>query len=210
MNYFFYIIFFFTTFSTFSQKYLSFEGKLVYKVDLIDSIGLDPIETKFVTIFTNDTLVRTETESNRLGSQTVIRHLTLNKYYLLLEVNNQKYAIQHVIENDTIPSKYSFNYKRKSKKIQNLKSRKVVVEAKHFENPIEMYYIKNMNPKYIDALKGIKGLPVDYYIYSEDGIYHYTLIDITNEKTSTTLYGIPKEYKKVSFDEFMEEMIPKK
>ncbi len=209
---FFLILFLFTcTNISFSQNYTPFEGKLVYKVELSDSISKKPIETKFVTLFTDDKMVRIESETNQLGSQILIKHLILNKYYILLEVNNQKYAIQHLMESDSAaqnsPSKYTFTKKFGSKRFDGKKAKKISVNAKHFAKPIDMYYFKNLNPKYLDAIKGIPGLPADYYLQTEDGVYHYTLIQYSEEKQPADLYGIPSTYKKLSFDEFMEIMM---
>lgn len=191
----------------FTQKFKPFEGKLVYQIELSDSLSKKPIETKFMTVFTNDTIVRIESESNQLGNQVLIKHLLLNKYYILLEVNHIKYAIQHQETNDTTPSKYEYKRKFGSKKFDGKKAKKISVNAKHFDHPIEMYYFKDMNPKYLDAMKGIPGLPAEYYLNTEDGIYHYKLIRILEEKTPKELFGIPKEYKKLSFDEFMDLMM---
>ncbi|MES2587372.1 MAG: hypothetical protein V4622_00245 [Bacteroidota bacterium] len=192
---------------SFSQKYKTFEGKLVYKVELSDSIYKKPIETKFTTIFTDDKMVRIESESNQLGSQILIKHLLLNKYYILLDINNQKFAIQQTVENDTIPSKYTFKKKFGSKKFDGKKAKKIRVNAKHFSSPIDMYYFKDLNPIFLDAMKGIPGLPAEYFLQTEDGVYHYTLINYLEEKTPKEIYEVSKEYKKVSFDEFMNFMM---
>ena len=45
------------------------------------------IYSLYLKFFTNDTIVRVEAESNQIGKQVTIRHLTLNKYYILLELN---------------------------------------------------------------------------------------------------------------------------
>lgn len=204
-NFLFIVLLFANFISGFSQEYLPFEGKMVYQVQLSDSVDSKPHQSKFVTIYTNDTLVRVESESNQLGSQVMIKHLTLNKYYILLELNNQKFAIQHLVENDTTASKYSFENKRKKKKILGKKAKKTIVSfANSLNSPkTAMYYYPEYSPKYLDALKGISGLPVDYYLFTEEGVYHYKLIEFKAEKVNRDIFGIPKDYKKVSFDEFL-------
>jgi hypothetical protein len=193
----------------FSQKYKSFRGKLIYKVDLYDSLNKNLIETKFVTTFTNDTLIRVESETNQLGSQVMIKHLTLNKYYILLEINNQKYAIQHQAKEDTLPSKYVFQKKWGKKSVLNKSAKKTIVTVKspYFQDKIAMYYYKHISPKYVEAMKGIPGLPVNYYLFTEMGVYHYQLIEFKEEYIPKVAFSIPHDFKKVSFDEFIGEMM---
>lgn len=192
---------------SFTQEFKPFIGKLVYSVEFSDSISKKPLQTFFMTIFTNDTIVRLESESNQLGKQVTIRHMNLNKYYILMEFNNLKYAIQHQAKTDTSSSKYTFKSKFGHKRFAGKKAKKIQVNSAGFREPISMYYFENFSPKYLEALKGIPGLPVEYYIQTEDGIYHYKLIEFKEENVSRDLFGIPSDYKKVSFDEFMKSMM---
>jgi hypothetical protein len=196
----------------FSQEYKPFQGKLIYKVDLYDSLNKNLLETKFVTTYTNDTLIRVESETNQLGSQVMIKHLTLNKYYLLLEINNQKYAIQHQAKEDTTESKYDFQKSWRRINVLNKLARRTLVSSNspYFTEKIGMYYYEDISPKYVEAMKGIPGLPVDYYLFTEQGVYHYKLIEFKEEFIPKEAFGIPTNFKKVSFDEFIGEMMEKK
>eukprot|EP01041_Mallomonas_annulata_P035596 gene35596-58573_t len=187
----------------YAQEFKPFVGKMVYAVDFTDSIGKIPLQTTYMTLLTNDTIVRIEAESNQIGKQITIRHLTLNKYYILLEINQQKFAIQHQASADTSASKYTFKSKMGKRKFCGLKAKKVSVSNPNFKDGIPAYYFRNYSPKYLEALKGIQGLPVDYYLQTEEGFYHYKLIEFKEEKISRDLFGIPSDYQKVTFDEFM-------
>lgn len=206
MKSFFLFLVFISTYS-FSQEYKPFVGKLTYSVDFYDSLHKKPTSTSSMKIFTNDTIVRVEAESDMLGKQVIIRHLTLNKYYILLEMNEQKFAIQHQGDKDTVASKYLFKYKMFGKKMCGKKAKKVVVKSTNLSAPMTMYYFKQYSPKYIEAVKGIAGLPVDYYIQTNDGYFHYKLTEFSSENVPNDLFGIPSDYKKVTFDEFMQSVM---
>ncbi|MFN5416345.1 MAG: hypothetical protein ACK5B9_04760 [Flavobacteriia bacterium] len=201
------ILFLLVANAMFSQEFKPFVGKMVYAVDFSDSLGGTPFQTTYMTVFTNDTIVRVEAESNQIGKQITIRHLTLNKYYILLELNNQKFAIQHQASSDTSASKYTFKNKIGRKKFCGLKAKKVSVSNPNFKDGIPAYYFKNYSPKYLEALKGIQGLPVDYYLQTEEGFYHYRLIEFKQENIARDLFGVPSDYQKVTFDEFMKSMM---
>lgn len=194
--------------SLFGQKYTPFQGKLVYRVEFRDSASQKSDPPSIMTLYTNDTLVRIESETMQLGQQILIKHLQLHKYYILLEVNEQKFAIQHTEAKDTVASKYVFKHKRGSKLFDGKKAKKILVSTPHYPKPLVMYYFKDINPIYLEAIKGIPGLPAEYFLRNEDGIYHYTLIDFSEEKPSKDLFGVPSDYKKVSFDEFIQLMVP--
>lgn len=204
-NYFLFLIFIQTL--SFGQSHKPFVGKLIYKVDFSDSLKKLPSSTSYMTLYTNDTIVRTEAETFQIGKQITIRHLILNKYYILLEFNGNKYAIQHQASQDTTPSKYIFHKRIGGKKIAGKRAKKITVNSPNLSQETTMYYYKNISPKYVEAIRGIPGLPVEYYIQTEEGIYHYQLIEFSQEQVSRDLFGIPSEYQKVSFDEFMESVM---
>ncbi len=191
---------------TFSQKFKPFEGELTYSIELIHPETQKPKFISFTTIFTNDTLVRTDSENPALGKQTLIRHLQLSKQYVLLEFKGKKYAIQQNLGKDTTISRYSFTSCRGYKKIGGLKAKKILVNHPNFKTPLSMYYVKDLNPNYLDILKGIQGLPVKYYIQTEDGLLCYTLREIKEKEIPNTFFSVSKDYEKISFLDFIERV----
>lgn len=192
-----------------AQHFEPFTGKLTYEVIYIDSVSNAQPLSSFMTVYTNDTLVRIETETVQLGKQILIKNLPLKKYYILLDVNNQKYAIQHNEEKDTL-NKVRYTFKNKlfgSKKIAGVKAKKTVVTATSTKKVQQIYYIKGINPSYTEAMKGAPGLPAEYYIQTEDGVFYYKLIEFSMQTVPKDLFGIPSDYQKVSFDDFIEHMI---
>lgn len=195
------------SFAVFSQAYKPFSGRAVYRIEFQTSLDSAATVQSKTVLYTNDTLVRVESETAQFGQQVLIKHLIFRKYYLLLEYNEQKYAIQQHMPEDTSASKYTFRKKWGSKKIGGIKAKRVLVSATSFEKPIEMWYFPSISPKYLDVLKGIKGLPADYYIRLEDGYLHYVLESIESSPVNMDLFGIPSDFKKVSFDDFMNELM---
>ena len=206
----------FTTF-TFSQKHESFQGKLVYSIEMADTSLQKLIPPTTMTIYTNDTIVRIENETPQLGKQIIIKHLILNKSILLIQSGETRYAIQtdlskaqNRIEKDTLDHGYIFKKKLGKRKIINLKANRMNVTLVGQKKSIEILYLKHFSPKYIDAFEGIPGLPVRYYINTEDGVMVYTLIHMEKKKLDRDLFGVPNDYKKVSFDQFIEEVMRSK
>jgi hypothetical protein len=202
------------TVNTFSQNHKPFQGKLVYSVEMADTAMQKMIPARTMVIYTNDTIVRIENETNQLGKQIIIKHTVLNKSILLLSSGDKNYAIQTNLnkKSDSTslkPSESKYIYKKKfgRKKIVNKKANRMTIQLKGQKKQIEILYFKDYSTKYIDAYNEIPGLPVRYYIQTEDGIVVYTLIQMENKTINRDLFGIPSDYKRVTFDQFLDEVI---
>lgn len=189
-----------------SQPYTSFEGSLTYRIDRMDSSLQKGTLLSEMTIYTNDTLVRIDNESQHLGKQTTIRNIALNKQYILIDLNGKKYAIQHTLKKDTLPDKYTYHFLRKKKKIAGVVSMKVIVDSKQFPHPLEIFYSKEIKPTYLEIFKGIPGLPTMYYLATENGMLKYTLINVNRYKLNKSTFYFGKEYEKISFEDFVNQI----
>lgn len=203
-----FILFLFITPLLIAQKttYKPFSGALTYKVELVDSTLKKGKFQYYMRVYTNDTIVRTENESELFGKQIVIKHLKLNKQYLLLSYNNKKYAIQQQIVIDTTPSKYYFEEKQKFKKFAKKKSQLAVTSIKNIPFKFNTYFSTELNPIYLDILKGIKGLPTQYFLPSNNGILRYTLIEVQETTLPSTTFLFSKDYIKITFDDFIKKV----
>ena len=67
--------------------------------------------------------------------------------------------------------------------------------------------MKKYSPKYINTFEDFPGLPVHYYIITMDGVYEYKLISIEEMLPSKDLFGVPSNYKRVTFNEFLDIML---
>jgi hypothetical protein len=160
-----------------------------------------------VRFYTNDTVVRVETETGQFGTQVYIRHMSLNKAYLLLEAGETKYAIQTTLdkapEKDTSAPEYTIKKKLFGKKIAGIKCRKYYIVDKNQQEGYYCYFAKKISNKYLEVYPEIPGLAVDYYLPSQDGLIHYELVRYTPSNVNRDLFGIPSDYKKITFDEFL-------
>lgn len=190
--------------SLIGQSFQSFEGKMVYSVEVIHPETKKAKFISLMTIYANDTLVRTETESTNFGTQIVIKHLTHRKQYLLIEANSKKYAIQQPAPKDTNSTKYILRNKCGGKKIGGIKSKKIEISSKMYPEAQICYYSKKYSPHFLELFPGIKGLPTEYFLMTEDGLIKYTLREITPIKLSPTLFTFTKDYTKISLNDFID------
>jgi hypothetical protein len=191
---------------TFAQEFKQFTGKLVYTIQMADTSLRELIPTSKMTVYTNDTLIRIENETDQIGKQVLIKHLTLNKSYLLLDTPLGKFAIQTDHANDTMPSRYSFQKKSFKRKIAGMRANRLLVSHADMNAPREFLYLKKYSPKYINNFNNFPGLPVHYYIVSIDGIYEYKLSSMENMLPEKDLFGIPSDYKRISYSDFVDLM----
>jgi len=196
----------------FAQKTKPFTGMLEYKISVRDTALQGMVPNNAMRLYTNDTVTRIENFSPQLGSQVSIRHMMLNKSYLLLTVQDtMNFAIQTDLNaQDSLPqeSKYTYDKKWLKKKHLGMRAKRVMVSHPDFESPIEFLYIKKISGKYLNIHKAIPGLLVKYSVSTPDGILDYELVEMRPFMPHRDLFGIPADYKKVTFDAFMDYMFP--
>jgi hypothetical protein len=159
-----------------------------------------------VRVMTNDTIVRVETET-QLGIQVYIRHIELKKAYLLLDYDGNKYAIQTDLEEtnkrDTMAPEYSVKRTWKTKTIAGIKCRKYIVRDKNQTEGYDCWFAKKIDHKYLEVYPEVAGLAVDYYLPSPDGLIHYELTQLNLTPVNRDLFGVPSDYKRLTFEEFV-------
>lgn len=194
--------------SVFAQKCDFSSGMLAYTITARDTALRSILPDNEMFLYTNDTIVRTENFTQQLGKQVVIRHIEKNKSYLLLDTPIGKYAIQtDHSKADTAKNHYTYKKKLFRKKILGMKANRVMVSHPDFSEPIEFWYLKNVSSKYIPSFPGLPGLPVKYSLSTADGILNYELKRMSSYTPDRDLFGIPSDFKRVSFDAFLELMI---
>lgn len=204
--------FFFILFTSFvfSQKKEAFVGKLVYSVQITDTAFQKFIPATQMVVYTNDTITRIENVTDQLGKQAIIKHMELNKSYLLLETPIDNFAIQ-TDHTDSLfrkkESKYTFEKKWFKKKVGGIRANRLLVSHPDFKEPKEYLYLKKYSPKYINTFEDFPGLPVHYYIITMDGVYEYKLISMEEMLPPKDLFGVPSDYKRVTFNEFLDIML---
>lgn len=192
---------------SFAQK--PFVGSLTYQASISHPDTAVVLKQWGVKIYTNDTVVRVETETDQFGVQVYIRNMRLNKAYLLLDLDGGKYAIQTDLSKntDTIDKSYTVKKKGGGKKVQGLKAKRYWIQEKEIPG-FYCYFAKKMSGKYLQVYPEIPYLAVDYQIPSYEGLIHYQLTEVKKEPVSRDLFGIPSDYKRISFEEFLKLYYP--
>ena len=68
------------------------------------------------------------------------------------------------------------------------------------------FYYKKIDGKYGSAYQKLPGLPVQYIVATEEGIYQYTLESIKFFEPPFDLFLIPDTFQKVSIEEFIQKV----
>ncbi len=199
----------FISFSSIAQKTTPFIGMIEYKISAHDSTLIDFLPNYPMIIYTNDTITRTENYTDQLGKQIQIYHMRLNKSYILLDTPKGKFAIQNDLNKlpkDSVPTKYTFKKKLFKKKILGRKANRMIVNHPSFKEPIEFLYFKNKSPDCNPIFKEIPGLLVKYSISTIDGVLDYEMVRFNEYTPNNDLFGIPSDFKRISFSDFVELM----
>ena len=190
------------TVPVYSQKAKTFSGVLTYSIEAVNS--QDSSRSKMI-IYAKDSLLRVVNFHSETGKQELIKHLTYNKSYLLIETPLQKFAIRtnEHLQKDSVT--YVFEKKHGSLKINGIKSKKLLVKYSENKLPLTCYYYKKIKSKYANSMKSFPGLPTLFYTFSEYGIMRYKIEKIEYNDPPLALFQIPKDYKIVTMEEFSQE-----
>lgn len=196
-----FLVSFFLNFT--AQKQPPFCGELTYKIERVD---VKDSSKSVQIIYAKDSLIKIVNLNSDKGKQELIKHLRYNKSYLLIESPLQNFAIktnEHLVKDSS--SNYTFKYQMGSKKIAGMRAKKVKVKLTSVKNELTFLYLKKIPAKYANIYSDLPGLPVLYYISSQEGLYRYTLQEFKAISPPLELFSIPKDFKKVTFEEFAEE-----
>ena len=204
-----------------SKKTKTFTGMLEYKISVRDSALRDLVPDNRMVVYTNDTVVRIENFTDKLGQQIAIKHMLMDKSYLLVETDFGKFAIQMdeskaqaaMQANDTTTAKVDqFNFEKKCGKTRLLgrKMNRLMVSHADFDEPIEFLYMKGYSTEIVNAYPKINGIPTKYSVITPDAIFDYELVKINEYTPEHDLFGISSDFERVTFDDFMDKMIESK
>ena len=198
----------------FGQKKKAFTGMLEYDISTYDSITKTSSHVNNMIVYTNDTISRMENFTGQLGKQVTIRHIEKNKSYLLIEVSDSaKFAIKTNLNvSDSLKKATLYTFKKKffKKKVLGMRANRMMVDHPDFAEPIEFLYLKKYSREYLNNFLSIPGLLVKYSVATPNGVMNYELTKFSQYDVNRDLFGIPSNFKKVTFDEFMDEMLEMK
>ena len=189
----------------FSQKNDVFSGELTYEIERVDKKDTN---RTFMIIYAKDSLLKVVNFNSNSGKQQLIKHLRLNRSYILLETPKQNFAVrtnEHLVI-DSIEN-YTFKKQMGMRKIAGIPVKKLLVHHKEISEAVTFYYTKSISAKYANVYKNLPGLPLLFYIPTKDGLFKYTLKELKNNNPPLELFMIPKEFKIVSFEEFTNKFL---
>ena len=189
----------------FSQKNNVFSGELTYEIERVDKKDTN---RTFMIIYAKDSLLKVVNFNSNSGKQQLIKHLRLNRSYILLETPKQNFAVrtnEHLVI-DSIEN-YSFKKQMGMRKIAGIPVKKLLVHHNEISEAVTFYYTKSISAKYANVYKNLPGLPLLFYIPTKDGLFKYTLKELKNNNPPLELFMIPKGYKIVSFEDFSNEFL---
>jgi GLPGLI family protein len=191
--------------NVFSQKNNVFSGELTYEIERVDKKDTN---RTFMIIYAKDSLLKVVNFNSNSGKQQLIKHLRLNRSYILLETPKQNFAVrtnEHLVI-DSIEN-YTFKKQMGKRKIAGIPVKKLLVHHKEISEAVTFYYTKSISAKYANVYKNLPGLPLLFYIPTKDGLFKYTLKELKNNNPPLELFMIPKGHKIVSFEDFSIEFL---
>ena len=146
----------------FSQKNDVFSGELTYEIERVDKKDTN---RTFMIIYAKDSLLKVVNFNSISGKQQLIKHLRLNRSYILLETPKQNFAVrtnEHLVI-DSIEN-YTFKKQMGMRKIAGIPVKKLLVHHKEISEAVTFYYTKSISAKYANVYKNLPGLPLLFYI----------------------------------------------
>lgn len=186
------------------DKQAPFSGELMFTA--IRVIPADSVK-EIMLIYAKDSLSKVVNFSSHMGKQELIKHLGVERSYLLLETTKGNYAVKTDYKNNLDTSlQYSFKKMCGSKKFNGKKAKKLKVTFKDIQKEFVFYYFKDIPAKYGSAFTQFPGLVVEYYLPTDQGVFQYTLTEFQQKDPPLSLFMVPEGYKRVTLELFLEEM----
>ena len=180
-----------------------FSGTLTYRIERVDV--KDSVQAKMI-IFARDSLIKIVNFSSDFGKQETIKHLIYQKKYVLIELEEGKFAVQIKDNlNDSIVKSYVFKQSHGHEKIAGVKGKKILVKFTLVQNDLTVVYTTKIASKYLGSFPDAPGLLLQYYVVNDHGLYRYTLESMDKKIPPLTLFMIPADYQKISLKAFMEK-----
>ncbi len=185
-----------------AQNKTVFEGVLTY--DVFEVNDQDSVKIQTV-IFCKDSLIKVVNFHEVNGTQTLLKHLSYGKSYIMVEIDDTSYAIRtnEHLEKDT--STFTFEKKCKTRKIGGLKSRKIKVKYSQNKLPLTCYFSKKIPSKYANAMVELPGLPTLYYSFSDRQIFRHLLKNVEYKPLPLSFFMIPEDFQILTWEQFIEK-----
>jgi hypothetical protein len=199
----FFILYLGLNFVGLSQNSKPFNGTLTYRIERVDL--KDSVEAKMI-VFARDSLLKIVNFNSEMGKQETIKHLTQQKKYVLIQLEEGNFAIQFKEEeSDTSAKPYTFKKQFGHVKIAGMRGNRLHFKHELAKNELTVIYTKKIDSKYLGAYTDAPGLLLQYYVVNDHGLYKYTLESIDSKIPPLSLFMIPADYQKISLKAFIEK-----
>jgi hypothetical protein len=197
------VLLFGLNFQSLSQNSEHFNGTLTYRIERVDV--KDSIEAKML-VFARDSLLKIVNFNSEFGKQETIKHLTQQKKYVLIQLEEGNFAIQFKDDkSDTSSKPYTFKKQFGHVKIAGIRGKRLYFKHELAKNELTVIYTKKIDAKYLGAYEDAPGLLLQYYVVNDHGLYKYSLESIDQKIPPLSLFMIPADYQKISMKAFMEK-----
>lgn len=185
----------------FAQRNSPFNGELTYNIERLSP--KDSSQAKML-IYAKDSLQKVINFSSTLGRQEMIKHLRLERSYVLVTTTKGKFAIKTKANSKADTLTYLYKKKFGSKRIAGIRAKRLEVSLKGVDKKFIFYYTPKINAKYGAAYQNLPGLVLEYFVATDKGLFKYIIEDISFNEPPLSLFMIPDDFKKVSLEEFVE------
>lgn len=199
----FFILFLGLNFVGLSQNSKPFNGTLTYRIERVDV--KDSVEAKMI-VFARDSLLKIVNFNSEFGKQETIKHLTQQKKYVLIQLEEGNFAIQlKEDESDTSAKSYTFKKQFGHANIAGVRGKRLQYKHELVKNDLTVIYTKRIAAKYLGAYENAPGLLLQYYVVNDHGLYKYTLESLDEKIPPLSIFMIPPDYQKISLKAFTEK-----
>ena len=181
----------------------NFEGKFVYHIDNPMNTQDKSDSINYQIVYATDSMLRIDNYTP-IGKQIFIKHIPLNRAYILMDLGNQKVAIQTIPDTAEVNNSYAFKHRSGTKTIGGVKTKNIEVKDLELDTTLLMNYAPDIPSKYSTSIVCMPGTPIRYYLFTDNVWLTYELISLDKSPLHIDLFGIPSDYQIVTLDEFIE------
>ena len=183
-----------------------FEGKIIFSVTYASQDSISKVPSHFknqtITEYISDDRIRID-QSSSIGNQVSVYRANDSTYFILLNAEDSKIAITMSKEFAVSTGKKvpKIKYKWKSRNIAGFKCKLAIVTYPN-EEPIEVYYTKEISPTVNQKFEGLKGYPLLFYFVIDNVIEYHSAVSLEVKELEDDLFEIPEGYKVMTLEEF--------
>lgn len=184
------------------ENVANFEGKFIYRIDNPMNVQDDSDSINYQVVYAKDSMLRIDNYTP-IGKQIFIKHIPLNRAYILMDLGSQKVAIQTYTDTLQADQSYAFKARAGTKTIGGVKTKRIEVHDLELDTTLIMNYAPDIPAKYSTSIEGMPGMPIKYFLFTNNVWLTYELISLDTSPLNIDLFGIPSDHQIITLDEFI-------